>query len=396
VGFFNLKKFLASQKCAWINRAFKLQVDNWRYDMKSSSPNMNILTVRKADFNKKTNPLLYDIAEAYESFYCDFSNCDGNYKTAYIYENDAFTLGPRDGGRISAAFFGQNFYNRHKNEIRKLTFENCFSNNRIKTCGEFADAGLPLTPTIWFKLCGAVSFWKTKFVCEKNPVKIENFFAGIKKGSKKLRLVSESVAENKINLLATANVRTFFQLVGVECSAASCKIWIGAWNKNFLPNELRNFMFNCRNNTLPLNNRLNSYMKEIDPRCTFCRIKFGTEAARDGFAHCFLLCPTVKQFLTTLIVKLNLELDLDDNEFRQLYWYGYSKNTEKVDVHTLIFFECFRFTVYKIRLKRTLPNYNRVEKEFSTLILKLCKVNKKFKTAMETSKLFENFLPALG
>jgi hypothetical protein len=79
-------------------------------------------------------------------------------------------------------------------------------------------------------------------------------------------------------------------------------------------------------------------MKDIDPRCTFCRIKSGTNAARDGFAHCFLLCPTVKQFLTILTVKLNLVMDLDDNEFRQLYWYGYCKNTERVDVHTLIFF----------------------------------------------------------
>jgi hypothetical protein len=119
-------------------------------------------------------------------------------KLHIFFENDAFTLGPRDAGRISASFFGQNFYNRHKNEIRKLTFENCFSNNRIKTCREFADAGLPLTPMIWFKLCGAVSFWKTKFDCEKNPVKIENFFAGVKKGSKKFRLVCESVAEKKL------------------------------------------------------------------------------------------------------------------------------------------------------------------------------------------------------
>jgi hypothetical protein len=144
--------------------------------------------------------------------------------------------------------------------------------------------------------------------------------------------------KKKLNLLDKANVQTFFQLVGVECSAASGKLWIGAWNKNYLPNELRNFMFNCRNNTLPLNNRLNSYMKEPDPRCTFCRIKSSAYAACDGFAHCFLLCPTVKQFLSTLTVKLKLVLDLDSVEFRLLYWYGYCKNTERQDVFTLIFF----------------------------------------------------------
>jgi hypothetical protein len=52
-GFFNIKKFLMAQQCTWINRAFKLHIDNWRYDLRNNSPAGNILNIRKGDIDKK-------------------------------------------------------------------------------------------------------------------------------------------------------------------------------------------------------------------------------------------------------------------------------------------------------------------------------------------------------
>jgi hypothetical protein len=43
-------------------------------------------------------------------------------------------------------------------------------------------------------------------------------------------------------------------------------------NLNSLPNDFPMFIFNKRNNCLPLNNRVNAYIAEMDSACTFCRM----------------------------------------------------------------------------------------------------------------------------
>jgi hypothetical protein len=45
LGMFNLEEFLASQRCLWLARAHRMQIDNWRYDLKNMAPNNNILLI---------------------------------------------------------------------------------------------------------------------------------------------------------------------------------------------------------------------------------------------------------------------------------------------------------------------------------------------------------------
>jgi hypothetical protein len=65
----------------------------------------------------------------------------------FLFENGAFKTFDR--------FFWADFYN-NINVIRELTLAKCLTDNRIKTMAEFREGNLPLTPALWFKLCGAI------------------------------------------------------------------------------------------------------------------------------------------------------------------------------------------------------------------------------------------------
>jgi hypothetical protein len=183
-GFFNLKKFLIAQQCTWINRALKLQIDNWRYDLRNSSPDGNILNIRKGDIEKKNHPILWGIVNAYETFLEEFSKLDGNFKNVPVFMNNAFPINNSKSAFLDPGFFGENFYRQNKTIIRKLTYADCHVENRIKTLAEFRNDNFPLTPAIWFKLCGAVSCWRRVFggggPCINTT--LPNFFNSIKKG----------------------------------------------------------------------------------------------------------------------------------------------------------------------------------------------------------------------
>jgi hypothetical protein len=100
------------------------------------------------------------------------------------------------------------------------------------------------------------------------------------------------------------------------------KAWFSTWNISSLPNDFRNFIFCCRYNYLPTNNRVSSYIPEIDPRCPYCRYSTPPDDIRDSFLHCFLTCPSVRGALQEVITKLNINLTISDDLFSGLYWYG--------------------------------------------------------------------------
>jgi hypothetical protein len=93
-GMFKINEFLAAQRCMWLSRAYRLQIDNWRYDLKFHSSGNNILLIRPCDVDANTHPILHGMVLDYQSFYSKFCAANGNYKRAYIFDNDCFKIGP--------------------------------------------------------------------------------------------------------------------------------------------------------------------------------------------------------------------------------------------------------------------------------------------------------------
>ena len=169
-----------------------------------------------------------------------------------MFENDAFSL---NNQLIDKEFFGNAFYIRFKDNIRSLTFSSCFMGRRFKTQREFADAGLPLTPATWMRLQTTLlhSRQSLKKADESDNLSsnIINFFNKITKGSKQFRRIiyCSKTLPTQINDLRT--VIHYANLTGIPSPAqptlAKC---LGSWNKSFLGNDLQNFLFLLRNNSL--------------------------------------------------------------------------------------------------------------------------------------------------
>ena len=143
----------------------------------------------------------------------------------------------------------------YKNIIRPLTFSSCFMGWRFKTQREFADSGLPLPPATWMRL--QTTLLHSRQTLKKNDdtenlsSNIVNFFNKITKGSKQFRRIiySSKILPTRIETLRT--VTQFAYLTGTPTleNHTLGKV-LGSWNKSFLGNDLRNFLFLLRNNFL--------------------------------------------------------------------------------------------------------------------------------------------------
>ena len=203
------------------------------------------------DLDPDTNPILHNFAVSFSHFYSCFCRINGNYKEAYIFDNNAFNL---DGQTINPEFFGLPFYNRYKNAIRSLTYASCFVGRRLKTTQEFAASRLPFPPATWMRLQATLlhsrQILKKTDETDNLSVSITNFFAKLTKGSRQNRSI---IYCGQGNRTAPENLRTVMQYsilttipVPDQPYLGKC---LGLWNKSFLPNDVRNFLFLLRNNS---------------------------------------------------------------------------------------------------------------------------------------------------
>jgi hypothetical protein len=392
--------FLESQRCAWISRAYRIQNDNWRYDLKNLAPGNNLLCIRPCDVDENLHPILFDLVVDYTKFYGKFSEINGNYKQAYIFDNKSFKLGPDFTGTIKQYSFGRNFYTLHKNNFRKLKFTDCFHEGRFKTVAEFAADGLPLLPAAWMLLRS--SLLRAKALLTKNDrfldnkcTSIENFMGAPIKGSKRFRNILST--EINANIPVIRSVYTFATLVNLPVPEPQIlkKIY-QSWYHTCLGNKVREFIFKFRYNYLGLNNRLNAFIHDADPRCTFCRIRDNDTVIRDSLAHFFMNCATSSNLITQVRQKY-FRNKINDEDFAKLYWYGTGTGTDTVHQSiNLIVWDLFRFVLYQFKQRRTVPNFLTFDKEFLFYIGIILTSNAHFKEKIRHFRLYENLLQALG
>jgi hypothetical protein len=383
----------------WILRAKKLPIDNWRYDAHLLAPGNDPLLLRKIDVCKETHPILYDIVCAYNRFYFEFCKHKHNFLHSIIFDNPLFR-DPENNNTLDAAFFGNNYYNDKKVLIRRLSVSDCFLNKCFRNPAQFENIGLPLTMVRWLRLRNAIMRVYTVNQVEwdhPNLTGIHRFSEQWKKGSKKVRKYLDTVTDP----LVSRSFNKFVELV--DCNPNfkfnQGALWFSNWNIHSLNNDFRNFIFNCRYNYLPTNNRLNAYIADVDPRCTYCRVLNAGSDQRDSFAHALFECNTVKQLLNNICTRLNFGTTTSNNNFRKLFWYGVSENHEpskELQMGFLIFFDSFRYLIFKHRRRHHIPNDDDILEEIKFFIHNLCKANKKINAVFSGHNPLRSLLQARG
>jgi hypothetical protein len=224
---------------------------------------------------------------------------------------------------------------------------------------------------------------------------IENFLSIPTKGSKRFRKFFER--DYSENLRASRSVTTFYSLIDLPVPVLkTLKTCVTLWSHNFIGNDLRDFFFKCRQNYLSLNNRRAAYDPDVNPLCTFCRIRDPVTANRESFDHLFFSCHTTRAIIDSIITNLfNVVLP---NEFvlKQLIWNGEYENNDEINFPLVFFWESVRYIIYRYKIRKRVPNYLMVSNE-ALFIVKNTIYNKEhYKMIIDRNQVLARWLPALG
>jgi hypothetical protein len=256
--------------------------------------------------------------------------------------------------------------------------------------------GLPLTPAAWLLL--RATLLRAKALLTKDNVfplnttkRIDEFVVSIK-GSKRYRKIFSKARENT-NITEIRSVICFANLVNLPVpTKLETKKLLLSWNHSCCGNPLKEFIFKFRFNYLDLNNRINAFRPEIDPRCTFCRIRNPDSRVRDSLAHFFYDCPTSGNIVAETCQKFFPRI----TRRREFFWYGIADNTEGNQSINLLFWDTLRYVLYRFKKRRTVPNYGMAERELVFLLKTTIHTNGYFKEILMSDIFYAQILQALG
>jgi hypothetical protein len=226
------------------------------------------------------NPIIYNIVEAYNVFTTCYTKIGNNFSVVPIFCNPFFVRSKHDNNLLDKSFFGSLFFETHENRIRTLTYSDCFILDRYRNLDEFAGIGLPLSQTLWLRLRAALLTAKGKRLNNHNevgitipdPKPISEFLNTVKRGSKKFRVIIDKSVYNDINVTNSSSIKNFCEINSIVVpDSCISEHFLSSWNFSFLGNNIREYIFKCRNNILKTNDRLSHIIDNVDQTCFLCR-----------------------------------------------------------------------------------------------------------------------------
>ena len=90
--------------------------------------------------------------------------------------------------------------------------------------------------------------------------------------------------------------------------------------------------------------------------------------------------------------------ELDTVNGINLYWYGSStlETAENESKYINFLFDCFRFTIWKFRCRKKVPNYPALKRELDFLIHTSLGGSRSFSRKISEINMCSNLIPALG
>jgi hypothetical protein len=396
VGLFNIHDFLIAQKCLWVKRAFLCQNDNWRLSLEIAAPDSNIGILRSCDIDPNNNLILFELAAAFEFLTGCFSMLDNNFRKNPIFLNGAFQRSGVDNRPIDIDFFGKDFYQNNSSVIRKLTFDDCFSDGKLKSINEFSELGIRFLVSTWMRLRAALVFSNKLIKIDNDNVgkSITKFLNHAQKGSRPFRLVidkAKNIGEKTENLTF---VRTFSSITSTDIpSLEGLAHILSSWNSSFLDNNFREFIFKCRNNTLRTGDRL-SHIINTDDKCFLCKHLTSSCIRRETLNHFFRECPITSHLLEGFLLKFNLVLPVDRFNFNNLFWYGtINQTTCKA---SLLVFHLFRYCMWNFKRRRKVPKLTDLVEMFSCIFNGIIKRRPNMFALITSPPYLTNILQATG
>jgi hypothetical protein len=269
----------------------------------------------------------------------------------------------------------------------------------FKTLEQFSESGLILNNLVWLRLRNAITFTK-KAMEKRENIKSDSisslgYLKSFKKGSKKFRNVLAHCPTREKDRISLRTVTTFCVLTDTQVpNPAHLGKVLGLWNRSFLQNEMREFLFKEHNNCLGLNNRTVHFLANTNDKCSFCRIINPETTQKESFRHLVFDCPITRTALNGFIHLSRLQIQRNDPNLKNIFWYGKTNTIECTDL--LLIFEIFRYCIWKCKIRKTIPRSLDITDTVSTILGTVLKIRPKIREKMRNNHLCSLFLQALG
>jgi hypothetical protein len=231
------------------------------------------------------------------------------------------------------------------------------------------------------------------------PTDVGEFLGGVRKGSKKFRTVLEWRNNSSFKCAELRSVTTFENLTNSKYPDPphiyNC---LGSWNRSWLPSDLKMFIYKFRYNALPLANRISNFNQNIDPLCSFCRMRDPDSDVRECLSHCFFDCDSINDF----IYRFNNEFlgFRDPALIKNIYWFGTGSGTDLLPslkqsiINTV--WDSFRYVFFKFKLRRIIPTYDMVSNGTLFCLKTSLLTNPTVRNYMLNDNLLANLARAMG
>jgi hypothetical protein len=122
---------------------------------------------------------------------------------------------------------------------------------------------------------------------EATPQSINQFLTRFRKGSKPFRNIIDQSVYRKTCITELPVLVSFCEIVKLEVPLPiTLKNLASGWNYTFLDNNLREFIFKCRNNLLGTGDRLSNFLPNFDDKCFLCKnIILGKDCPKPFFTY---------------------------------------------------------------------------------------------------------------
>jgi hypothetical protein len=338
LGLFDIKLYLSGQKCNWVKRAKNLD-DNWKLRLYGKSLG-NIFNLRSEFFDKKTEPILFSIAESYEQLIYAHTNAKENCRVSYLFKNrSVFFLDPRFR-MFDDEFFGEFLMNQHPQRIRNLKINDVINEDgtRIVYADFQAATGIMCTENKFMVLSDAclalVNRNRKEKIFDKTFCDIQTFMCRVKQGSKHIRNVLGPDPSGTV----PHNLLKFSENTEIVINSTAAVLVNGIWGKSYLDNSTRTFLFKLHNNTLGINVRLSHFVRNHSRMCTFCALTRNPHDEDENILHLFFQCRSTEPVVLGILAWF-VNNDIEFERISRQNYFG-TFNTDSISKNILMQLVC--------------------------------------------------------
>jgi hypothetical protein len=158
-----------------------------------------------------------------------------------------------------------------------------------------------------------------------------------------------------------------------------------SWDRNYLSNDLRVFMFKLRNNTLPVNTILSHFVRDVSRNCTFCDISLNPDIEDETPIHLFFNCTVSEQIREQFYRWVTSDENFTIS--RQEFFTSFKTRTNYFIGTMYIITQMFLKFLWDCKIRKILPILEHLKNTIRAEILVIMKVSKKMNTFLRNSNL---------